>query len=154
MHTLALILCSTLAFAQAGSAAPKPDFSGTWTLNVAKSDFGKSPAPESMTSRVEHRDPEVKVHSEVTGAQGSYSSDYTWITDGRDNVNTIRGNEIRATVIWNGPALISNAKTTVNGVALRVVDQWTLSEGSKVLTVTRTIVAPQGSAEQKYVYQK
>ena len=27
MHTLALILCSTLAFAQAGSAAPKPDFS-------------------------------------------------------------------------------------------------------------------------------
>lgn len=121
---------------------------------MALSAFGKSPTPGSMTSRIRHREPEIKVQSEVSGPQGSYTSDYTWVTDGRENVNTVRGNEIRSTVTWNGRSLSSHAKTKVNGVALVVIDQWTLSEDGRVLTVSRTVSAPQGNAEQTYVYEK
>ena len=94
------------------------------------------------------------MHSEVSGSQGSYASDYTWRTDGRENVNTVRGNEICSKVTWNGRSVVSDAKTTVNGVALRVVDQWTLSEDGRVFTVHRNMSAPQGNAEQTYVYEK
>lgn len=145
---LGVALCLSLA------AGTRPDFTGTWQLNPAESDFGKAPVPKSMTTRVQQHDPEIVVHSEATGLQGPYSTDYKWITDGRENVNTIRGEEIRATVIWNGKTLISTAKTTIRGKALTVIDQWALSEDGRKLTITRSIVAPQGQTEQKFVYDK
>jgi hypothetical protein len=146
---LALVSLSLLAF-----SGSKPNFSGVWKLNPAKSDFGKAPAPQALISHIEHHDSEVKVHSEITAAQGAYSTDYKWVTDGRENVNTVRGNEIRATVVWNGQTLISNAKTTVNGAVLTIVDVWALSEDGKTMTISRTVQGPQGAAEQRYVYDK
>ena len=83
------------------AAGIKPNFSGVWKLNTSKSDFGKSPAPQALTSQIEHHDPELKVHSDITGPQGTYSTDYKWMTDGRENVNTVRGNEIHAQM-WFG----------------------------------------------------
>lgn len=147
--TLVLLISALLC-----TAAEKPNFSGTWKLNVSKSDFGKAPAPQSMISRIEHDGAVIKVHSEIVSGKTSYSTDYQWIADGRENVNTIRGNEIKANVIVNGAGLISNAKTAANGVSLAITDQWTLSDEGRVLTMNRTIVAPQGNAEQKFVYEK
>jgi hypothetical protein len=151
MRAFWLIFFSILTLAAAGN---KPNFSGVWKLNPAKSEFGKAPAPQSLISTVEHHDPELKVHSETTGAQGTYATDYRWVTDGRENVNTVRGNEIRATVVWNGKILASNAKTTVNGATLTIVDLWTLSDDGRTLTISRTVQGPQGTAEQTYVYDK
>jgi hypothetical protein len=149
------VLCLALvAVSLAAAAGNRPNFSGVWRLDTSKSEFGKAPPPRALTSHIEHHDPELKVHTEITGPQGAYSTDYTWVTDGRENVNTVRGNEIRATVVWNGQTLISNAKTTVNGAALTIVDVWSLSGDGHTLTVSRTVQGPQGTAEQKYVYEK
>jgi hypothetical protein len=68
MRAFWLIFFSILTLAAAGN---KPNFSGVWKLNPAKSEFGKAPAPQSLISTVEHHDPELKVHSETTGAQGT-----------------------------------------------------------------------------------
>lgn len=131
-----------------------PDFSGDWKLDLARSDFGKSPPPRAVSSHIEHHDPELNVESKITGADGTYTTNYHWVTDGREVVNTIRGNEVRSTVMWNGGALISNAKTKVDSVTLNIIDRWQLSDDGGRLTVSRTIVAPQGNAEQKFVYEK
>lgn len=151
MRAFCVALISVSLLAAAGN---KPNFSGVWKLNPAKSEFGQAPAPQSLVSHIEHHDPELKVHSEITGPQGTYTTDYKWITDGRENVNSVRGNEVRATVVWNGRTLASNAKTTVNGATLTIVDLWTLSEDGQTLTISRTVQGPQGTAEQKYVYDK
>ena len=37
---------------------------------------------------------------------------------------------------------------------LTIVDLWALSEDGHTLTVSRTVQGPQGTAEQKYVYEK
>lgn len=146
-----LLLSVTSALLWSGT---NPDFSGDWKLDLAKSDFGKSPAPVAMTSHIQHHDPELTVESKITRAEDTYTTKYRWFTDGREVSNTIRGNEIRTTVMWNAGALISNAKTKVDGVTLNVVDRWQLSEDGDWLTVSRTIVAPQGNAEQTFVYGK
>jgi hypothetical protein len=146
-----LLLLVTSALLWSGT---NPDFSGDWKLDLAKSDFGKSPAPVAMTSHIQHHDPELTVESKITRAEDTYTTKYRWFTDGREVSNTIRGNEIRTTVMWNAGALISNAKTKVDGVTLNVVDRWQLSEDGDWLTVSRTIVAPQGNAEQTFVYGK
>lgn len=151
MRALCIALVSVSLLSAAGN---KPNFSGVWKLNLSKSEFGQAPAPQALTTHIEHRDPELKAHSEITGPQGTYATDYTWVTDGRENVNTVRGNEIRATVVWNGQLLASNAKTTVKGATITIVDLWSLSEDGQTLTVSRTVQGPQGTAEQKYVYDK
>ena len=40
----------TLLTASATAQGAKPDFSGKWNLDVAKSDFGQAPPPESMST--------------------------------------------------------------------------------------------------------
>lgn len=149
-----VLIVGLVSFLLASAAENKPNFSGLWKLNAAKSDFGKSPAPESMTTRIEHHNPEFKVHSETTGPWGTYATDYAWVLDGRENVNTIRGKEVHATVVWNGKTLASNATTFVQGEKLTILDLWSLSEDGHTLMISRTIHGPKGTSEQKYVYEK
>jgi hypothetical protein len=52
---LAMPILTSLAVALA--AAP-PNFSGSWTMNAAKSDFGPMPAPIRASSKIEHQDPD------------------------------------------------------------------------------------------------
>jgi hypothetical protein len=57
---LPLVLCCVVTLAIAGASgaqsAPQksksPDFSGVWTLNLAKSDFGGQPVPRNDTSKI------------------------------------------------------------------------------------------------------
>jgi hypothetical protein len=50
MRLTDIVLLSLLAVP--GIAAEKPDFTGTWQLDVARSNFGNQPPPDSMTLNV------------------------------------------------------------------------------------------------------
>ena len=146
---LALFALSALA------ADTKPDFSGVWKLAVARSDFGNAPAPQSMLTQIDHKEPEILVRSKITGPQGAYNSEYRYVTDGRENTNTIRGNEIKSRATWDGSTLKVTARAAgQGGVQVEFVDQWALSADRKTLTMIREISAPQGRVQQRYVYEK
>jgi hypothetical protein len=147
---LLLALFALSAFA----ADPKPDFSGSWSLVVAKSDFGSSPAPLAMRTRIEHKEPEILVRSTITNAQGAYDSEYRYMTDGRENTNTVRGSEIKSRVTWEGAVLHVAAHAVNGGSQVDFDDEWILSKDKKILTMARTISAPQGRVQQRYVYEK
>lgn len=136
------------------AADPKPNFSGTWKLAVAKSDFGSAPAPRSMVSQIDHNEPEIRVRSTVAGPQGDYSTGYRYFTDGRENSNSIRGNEIKSYAKWEGASLKVAARAAGEGVQVEFADQWTISADRKTLTMIRVISAPQGKVQQRYVYEK
>ncbi len=136
------------------AADSKPNFSGAWTLMVAKSDFGSAPAPQSMTTQIDHREPEIKVHSTITSAQGGYSSDYKYVTDGRENSNNVRGSDIKSRVTWEGATLKVAAHAVAGGSQVEFTDHWNLSPDRKTLTMTRAINGPQGRVEQRYIYEK
>ena len=57
------------AFAASLAAQSKSNFSGTWKLNVSKSDFGPLPGPDSRTDVIEHNDPVLKVNTAAEGPQ-------------------------------------------------------------------------------------
>ena len=139
-----------LAAALACFAAGQPNLTGTWKLDPKRSDFGRLPAPQSMTSHVDHKEPNIQVRSQVVTADGEYASTYSWVTDGRENVNAVRGAEIKSNVVWRGPTLVVEARTA----NARFTDEWTVSADGKTLTISRTIPTPQGPASQRYVYDK
>ena len=107
-----------------------------------------------MSTSIAHKEPEILVRSTITNPQGAYNSEYRYVTDGRENTNTVRGSEIKSRVVWDGAVLKVAAHAVNGGSQVDFADEWTLSAGKKTLTMTRTISAPQGRVRQRYVYER
>jgi hypothetical protein len=142
------------AFAASLAAQNKPNFSGTWKLNVAKSDFGPLPAPDSRTDVIEHNDPVLKVNSSGESAQGKQNVSSTFTTDGKEVVNKQGPREIHSTVAWEGANLVVNSKFSFNDNDVTIKSVWTLSPDGKTLTQNAHLAAQMGEADQKYVFEK
>src|SRR5882762_9545504 len=95
-------------------AQQKPDFSGTWKLNVAKSDFGVLGGPDSRTDVITHKDPSLSDSVTADGAQGKqqYTANYT--TDGKEALNKIGPREVKSTLKWAGSNLAISSKFVYN----------------------------------------
>jgi hypothetical protein len=150
IFSLALL---TLAFGSPRAQA-KSDFSGTWKANIAKSDFGPAPAPDSLVEKIVHQDPSLKLNFAQTGGTGDVTSDMVYTTDGKECVNRLGDNEFKTTLKWEGDDLVADTKGSFDGNEFIAKDRWTLSEGGKTMTVQRHISADGADFEMKMVFEK
>lgn len=152
---LTMVLVLMMAAATLAVAADKPNFSGEWTLDTAKSDFGPMPPPQSMTRKVDHSEPALS-YTEVTvgSAQGDQTRTMKYSTDGKETTNDMMGNPVKTTAKWDGDTLVMNAKADFGGAEITLIDKWTLSPDGKVLTDALHIGAPQGEFDITYVLNK
>lgn len=136
----------------------KPDLSGTWSLDVAKSDFGGAPAPDSIVHVIEHKDPNLKITSTQKSQQGELTNTRNLTTDGKENINRMRSmageQDVKSTSKWNGKTLANAFKLDIQGSAIDINEAWELSDGGKVLSIARDIKTPQGDFHQRYVFNK
>jgi hypothetical protein len=155
LFAAALVLLFT---ASAAAQDEKPDFSGKWNLDVAKSDFGPAPPPESIVMVIEHKEPNVKVSITQTGQQGVMSNVRNLTTDGKENTNLMRtmGGEqdVKSTTKWDGKKLATVLKIDAQGATVEIQDAWELAADGKVLTVSRVFKTPQGDFNTKAVFNK
>jgi hypothetical protein len=143
------------AVASLAPAADKPNFSGDWTLDANKSEFGPMPAPATMTRKIEHNDPGVTVTQETTGGpQGDQTLTLKYSTDGKETVNQLMGNDVKTKAIWEGNALVIAMSADIGGNEIKLVNKWTLSEDGKTLTDASHIALPQGEFNMTYVMTK
>jgi len=135
-------------------AQQKTDFSGTWKLNVAKSDFGPLPGPTSRTDVITHKEPSISNHVTSEGAQGKLDYTVTYSTDGKETTNTIGDFVSKSTPKWEGANLIVNTKLKINDTDVDVVATWVLAADGKTLTISAHISSSMGEADQKLVFEK
>jgi len=147
--TLLIGLPLTTAFAQ-----QKPDFSGTWKLNVAKSDFGALPGPESRTDVITHKDPSLSDNVTAEGAQGKQQYTVNYTTDGKEVVNKIGPREIKSTLKWEGSDLVISSKFLYNDAEVNARASWALSPEGKTLTITVHFASSLGETDQKIIFEK
>jgi hypothetical protein len=156
MHAAVYLILLAAATAVAQDA--KPDFTGTWTLDLTKSDFGQMPPPESLVSVIEHKEPNLKITTTQKGAQGELTNVRALTTDGKENVNKLRTmggeQEVKSITRWNGRALTTAFTLDAQGAAVDVSDTFALSEDGKVLTVTREVKTPQGDFATTMVFNR
>jgi hypothetical protein len=146
----ALTLAVALVQAQA-----KSDFSGTWKADTAKSDFGPMPAPDTMTQKIVHADPSLKVNIVQTGGSGDSAYDMTYTTDGAECLNHMgEGNEIKTKLKWDGDDLVADSVGSFEGNDFTAKDRWTLADGGKTMVVTRHISAGGADFDMKFVFVK
>src|SRR5262249_47526990 len=139
--------------AVAGNAA-KPNFSGTWKLDVSKSDFGVMPPDNSRTYVIEHNDPAIKVAVSADGAQGKQDFTINLTTDGKEATNNVAGLELKSILNWEGGNLIENIKLKYQDNDVTVRDVWGLSADGKTLTHDAHFTSPMGEMDQKLVFAK
>lgn len=135
-------------------AQQKTDFSGTWKLNVDKSDFGVLGGPTSRTDVITHKDPSITNHVTTEGPQGKLDYTLNYSTDGKEVTNTIGERVLKSTAKWDGNNLIVNSKLKLNDTDVDVVATWTLAADGKTLTLSVHITSAMGDADQKFTFEK
>lgn len=147
---LSLFLLSLAALAQDG----KPNFSGAWELEAAKSDFGPMPAPDSASSVIDHQEPKVKINSTSKSAQGERTQELTFTTDGEECTNEIRGVPAKSKTRWVERELATDMQIEFQGMKIQIKERWKLADDGKAMTIERNMVSDMGEVTQKMVYTK
>ena len=127
---------------------------GNWKLNTAKSEFGQMPAPDSMTQKIAHEDPKLKVNVKQVGQFGEMEFEANYTTDGKESTNTIRDNPMTSILKWEGDALLVETKGKFGDNDFTMKDKWSVSEDGKVLTINRHFSSSMGEGDQKLVLEK
>ena len=131
-----------------GLAQTKPNFTGTWKLNVAKSDNDES-LPQNLVATVDHKDP-VLSYTVKGSANGQEINDTeTLRTDGTP---TKSSNDITIVGHWDGPNLVLEGTAPDQSPVFEV--HLSLSDDGK--TITRLVVRKNSNQQQtrREIYDK
>jgi hypothetical protein len=135
-------------------ALAKANFSGDWKLNIPKSEFGQMPAPNSMTQKVTHEDPKLKVAVKSSSERGDFEYEANYTTDGKECTNEIRGNPMKSVLKWDGDSLVIESKGKFGDNEFTMRGKWTLSADGKTLTIESHFSSAMGEGDQKQVLEK
>jgi hypothetical protein len=149
ISTVALTICTTLTAAQ-----DKPNFSGTWKLDPAKSDFGGMPAYSAII-RIDHKEPSITSTYKVRIGDREIEETITFKTDGTETKNRTLDAELTYKAQWEGTVLTREAEgKTSNGSPLARHDRWVLSKNGKVLTMSRHSTTDNWEGDVRFVLEK
>jgi hypothetical protein len=153
-----LLLAATMAVILpfAARAQGKPDFSGTWTLDTAKSD----PAPSgrggggAASLTIKQTGTELSIQTE--GRQGPQTMTYK--LDGSESKNEQMGRGGAQTIVskakWDGASLVIDTTREIQGMSITTHEVRTLDNGGKEMKVESTTQTPQGEIKRNVVYTK
>ncbi len=154
VQRLVALAVPMLVMGSSMEAQAVPNFSGTWSLDAAKSDFGQMPAPSKRVDIIDQKGDLIKIKRSTTAPQGESTTDLTYGTDGKEYTNTIQGNPAKSTGKWDGAVLVlTTVLATPNG-EVTVTDHYELSPDGKMLTINRTFASGMGDVQQKIVMAK
>lgn len=147
----------------ASLAQEQPNLSGTWKLNVQKSDFGPVPGPTSQTDVIEQDARRVKIDVSSEGEQGKRQFTFTLVTDGKevaipaDAPGAHPAAEVTMQSIssaWENGALVVHEKLTYGTEPVTGVSHYALSSDGKVLTISSDYQSQMGDATRTFVFEK
>jgi hypothetical protein len=127
-----------------------PNLSGSWILNVAKSQYGQFPAPEIMTRQIQQKDLELSMSTYQKGAQGEVTTDLKYTTDGKSVVNGAN----QGSAHWESDKLVIESSRDYQGTKLTQREEWTVSADGKTLTIATHVRLPNGEFDVKQVFEK
>lgn len=177
LFALTAVLCF---LSVAAMAQKKADFSGVWSLDVAKSQLGERSRIESMTMTVAQTGNDLKVTTETKrqappadapqgggrgmgrGGFGGGDSTVTYSLDGKETTAEVDGPmgkmpvKYKASAEGNKATLSSTRSFSgpMGDVTVTSKDTWTLSDDGKTLTVNRETSSPRGTNSTTMVFVK
>ncbi|MBV9181978.1 MAG: hypothetical protein JO356_11765 [Acidobacteria bacterium] len=142
LFLLSTIFLPTLALVAQGH----PNFTGTWKLDVAKSEMG-SGGPTKLVVVVDHKDPVFKYLVQGIAAGGQFEESETFTTDGKTSRDS-HGVNVKAS--WDGAELV--AVGTADDGSMVYLSRLTLSPDGK--TITRVFTQKNDRELRHEIYEK
>jgi hypothetical protein len=99
---IAAIVCVCASIA---SAQTKPDFSGTWKMNLEKSKFAGG-GPDNLLIKIDHKEPAFAESWTVSTPNGERSFEAKYTTDGKETEQEVMGRTAKTSAKWDGNALV------------------------------------------------
>ena len=176
-------ILAALTLSSYGQAKPA-NFSGTWNLDIPKSQMNERMRIESLTMTVVQSDKELKVTSETKrpgppadasqpgpngpggGRRGmrGFGSDGTvaYSLDGKETIVEIDGPNGKMPIKYTASLEAGKANLTssrsfsgpMGDITATTKEVWTLSPDGKILTVARTQTTPRGESTSTLVFVK
>ncbi len=136
-------LIPVLLAASCALAAGKPNFTGSWKLNFAKSN---SPVTE-LTADIKHNDPEFLFVQDKT-------LEFKLATDGKEHSNSLPdGTEIVIVLKWDGDVLTGSG-VIKGGTEVKFADRMMLAPDGKSFKMERRFTGPDGDQNFTFVFEK
>jgi hypothetical protein len=133
-------------------AAAKPNFSGEWQLNLAKSNYGKMPGPTSMLRRITHAEPSLEIVDDQNGGRRTGVSTRKYMTGGQSTSFQVNGAPVEGSAVWEANSLVVTTK--VESIGLTFKDKMSLSADGKQMTSEVHIDSGQGPADVTLVFDR
>jgi hypothetical protein len=135
-----LILFLLLAVAPITRAQGHPDFSGTWKLNLDKSDYGDLQGPETRIDVIEQHEDRVSDRVTTEGRHREQQYTLLFTTDGNETTlppETKMGSVMILSVSarWQGETLVVTQKLRFQGAPLVATNLYKMSGDGKTLTI-------------------
>ena len=137
MRNALITLLASLTLAAGIPAQAKPDFSGTWRLDLSRSDaaaHAETPGPVTLTIK---QSP-TEIHITTTTSRGWTDTTYAFVSD---DAPPPAG---RANARWRGDALLTNAVRDIRGQSVTVQQSRQLSADGKEMIVESIVNVQHG----------
>jgi hypothetical protein len=150
---LAMLAALVIPFPVAGQA--KPDFSGTWTLDAARSET--PPGRGGRGGGGGGRGAAGPVTIKQSAAEITIGM-LTYKLDGSESVNQVQGRggmqEVKSRAKLDGANLVIESTRDFGGASITTKEVRTLDAGGKEMTVQTTLSTPQGDQSFKQIFTK
>ena len=131
LATFALVL----ALAQTAPAPVKPDFSGSWTLDRARSQ-----SAETSTLAITQTTTEVRIESTRNGT--SSARVYPFELDAKPSNQGVAADRPRA--YWVGPSLVTEGLGNINGQTVSIKETFSFNDARTEMTVESLVIVQHG----------
>jgi hypothetical protein len=139
----------------------RPNLSGMWTLDIAKSDFGQIPAPTSAHEEITQTGDTLKFALASETSYGGRNYAFSLVADGTEQLmpegtfpTEAPFKVLSSTAEWHGSVLALSQKASFQGAPGTVRATYTLSPDGKVLTKLSHISMPMGDFDTRAIFDK
>ena len=148
-----LAAAALAAGALASQEARKPDFSGTWVFNTAKSTM-QIPAPDSGVFSIDHKEPVFKLSRTLVkgGKSDAWGIDLT--TDGREVVQKGETETTSGRLTWEGNELVFDSTIALKDRKASNIVRYSLSADGSVLTAVEKFRGPVVKYDNIWVFDR
>jgi hypothetical protein len=144
------------------SAQAKPNFAGSWTMNMDKSDLGQIPKPKSQTEVITQTADAITIAVAADrNEMGKQNYTFSAKLDGSETpfpADAFPADSpfkiLSSKAEWQGNSLVITQKTSFQDMAGTLKTTYTLSSDGKVLTSATHITFGDAEVDAKTVFDK
>ena len=132
----------------------KPDFSGTWKLDLKKSSL-EIPTPKSMIFVIVHDEPNWEVKRTFVFENGKEDIWETKLTtDGKQVIHDFNNNDGKVRLYWENDSLIFDSEIMFPDETASNVVRYSLTDNGKTFVAEETFKSITYSHKNRYVFYK